>query len=717
MSYHYKSPFMNMSGLKEALSVVMLLSLYSCSNETSKMNYPETRKSDNVDVYHGDTVADPYRWLEDDRSEETADWVKRQNEFTFAYLQNIPYRDTLRNRLETLFNYERVDAPFKRGENLYYFRNDGLQNQSVMYRVVEGGNDEIFLDPNKLSADGSSSLSGISFSEDGNLFTYGVSKGGADWKNIYVMDVKTKTLLPDSIVEVKFSGAEWKGNDGFFYSTYQDKNGSRLSSQTQNHKLFYHKLGTQQSEDILVFGDDENPRRYVGASVSEDGKFLIIQAAMTTTGNQVYILDLSSLDNKPVPVIENFDNDHELIFAENGKFFFLTTLNAPNRRLVCVDWNHISVDKWTEIIPEKEEVLTVSQGAGYFFAKYQKDVLSQVFQFNMKGELIREIQLPGSGTAGGFSGNKDDSTLYFYFTGYINPTTIYSLNPESGETQLYRQPKLDFNPNLFESKQVFYTSKDGTKVPMMITHKKGVELNGANPTMLYGYGGFNISLQPSFSPSVIVFLEQGGVYAVANIRGGGEYGEAWHLAGTKMKKQNVFDDFIAAGEFLIEQKYCSKDYLAISGGSNGGLLVGAVMTQRPDLVKVAFPAVGVLDMLRYNQFTAGAGWATDYGTAEESPEMYRYLKGYSPLHQVKEGTAYPATMVTTGDHDDRVVPAHSFKFVATLQAAQEGENPILIRIDVNAGHGAGKPTSKILDEQADKWAFMFWNMGVKSLGK
>ncbi len=701
-----------------SLVAAMALLLPACGGEESameKMQYPETAKGNQVDVYFNDSVSDPYRWLEDDRSEETADWVKRQNEFTFTYLSQIPYRDSMRSRLEKLYNYERVGAPFKEGPHTYYFKNDGLQNQSVMYRVVEGGEDEVFFDPNKLSEDGTVSLSGLQFTKDGSLMAYSISRGGADWQEIYVMDVATKALLEDKIMDVKFSGTEWKGNEGFFYSTYKDQGGSKLSAKTQNHKLFYHKLGTSSDKDVLVFGDDANPRRYVGGSVSEDGKYLVISAAMTTTGNQVYVVDLTNPGYEAVALVDNFDNDHDLVFAKENKFYFLTTYNAPNRRLVEVSKDNWTMDAWKDIIPATENVLSVSEGAGYFFAKYQKDVLSVVQQYDYTGKMIREVNLPGQGSAGGFGGNSDDAVLYYTFTSYIYPSTTFSYNPRTGESNLYKKPDIDFDPTLYDSKQVFYTSKDGTKIPMMITHKKGLKMDGKNPTLLYGYGGFNISLQPNFNTSVLVLLENGGIYAVPNIRGGGEYGEAWHEAGTKMKKQNVFDDFIAAGEYLISEKYCSKDFLAISGGSNGGLLVGAVLTQRPDLMKVAFPAVGVLDMLRYNKFTAGAGWATDYGTAEDDVDIYQYLKGYSPVHNVKPGTAYPATMVTTGDHDDRVVPAHSFKFAATLQKGQAGPAPILIRIDVNAGHGAGKPTAKILDEQADKWAFMLWNMGIKKL--
>lgn len=697
---------------------VMALLLSACGGgekPAEKMDYPETKKGEQVDDYFGDKVTDPYRWLENDTSEETGDWVKRQNEFTFAYLKQIPYRDSLRQRLEKLYNYERVSAPFREGKNRYYFKNNGLQPQAALYKINENGQEELFFDPNSLSPDGTVHLSNLEFTKDGSLMGYSISRGGADWQEIYVMDVASKTLLKDQVPDVKFSGITWKGNEGFFYSRYQSQNGSKLSAKTDNHKVYYHKLGTPVSSDVLVFGDDKSPRRYVGVSISEDQNLLMVFASQATSGNELYLVDLTVPGYKADQVISNFDNDHDVVYANNGKMFILTNLNAPKRRLVEVDVKQPQVEKWKDIIPEAENVLTVSHGSGYFFASYQRDVLSVVYQYDKNGKEIRQVELPGQGTASGFGANEDDKEVYYSFSSYIYPSTVFSYNPADGKSTLFKKPAIDFDPELYESKQVFYKSKDGTNIPMMITHKKGLQLDGKNPTMLYGYGGFNISLQPNFSTSVIVLLENGGVYAVPNIRGGGEYGEVWHKAGTKLQKQNVFDDFIAAAEYLIENKYCSSEYLAISGGSNGGLLVGAVMTQRPELMKVAFPAVGVLDMLRYHTFTSGAGWATDYGTSEESREMYQYLKAYSPVHNVRPGVNYPATMVTTGDHDDRVVPAHSFKYAATLQENQKANNPVLIRIDVNAGHGAGKPTAKILDEQADKFSFMLWNMGIKEL--
>ncbi len=693
-------------------SAASVLLLSACSQ--SNMKYPETKKAEVQDSFFGTVVPDPYRWLENDTSAETADWVKRQNEFTYAYLDQIPYRKQLKDRMTALFNYEKYSAPFTEGDYTYYFKNDGLQNQSVLYREKAGEKPSVFLDPNKLSEDGTTSLGTLSFTEDGSLLGYAISKGGADWQEIHVMDAQG-TKLSDVIPDVKFSGITWNGNEGFYYASYADKNGSKLSSQTANHKLFYHKLGTPASEDKLVFGDDAKPERYVGAMLSENRRWLMITTAQSTSGNKLLFIDLKAPEKGVQTLYGDYAAEHDPIVFKEDKLYVLSSLNAPKRRLLEIDMTNPSPENHKVLIPETENVLAVSHGAHFLFAKYLKDALTQVIQYNYAGEKVREVSLPGQGSAYGFSGKEEDSTLYFLFSSYITPTSVYAFNPQSGEYTLFRAPELDFNPELYESHQVFYTSKDGTKVPMMITHKKGLELNGKNPTMLYGYGGFNISLTPNFSTSVLPLLELGGVYAVANLRGGGEYGEEWHMAGTQMKKQNVFDDFIAAAEYLIAEKYTSSKYLAISGGSNGGLLVGATMTQRPDLMRVAFPAVGVLDMLRYHTFTAGAGWATDYGTANDSKEMFEYLLAYSPVHNCKKGTSYPATMITTGDHDDRVVPAHSFKFAAALQEAQAGTSPILIRIDVKAGHGAGKPTSMVIDEQSDKLAFMLWSMGIKKI--
>ena len=683
-------------------------------NAQTKINYPETKKIDHVDTYFGEKITDPYRWLEDDRSAETEAWVKTQNVVTYGYLEQIPYRNQLKNRMEQLWNYEKISAPFKEGDFTYYFKNNGLQNQSVLYRKDKAGKEEIFLDPNTFSKDGTTSLGGLNFSKDGSLVAYAISEGGSDWRKVIVMEAKTKKIIGDTIVDVKFSGVSWYKNEGFYYSSYDKPVGSELSAKTDQHKLYYHKLNTPQKSDKLIFGGDVK-RRYVGGGVSEDEKYLFISAANSTSGNELYYLDLSKPDAKIVTLIDNYENDNDVLDNKGSKVYLVTNYKAPNKRVVTFDLSNPAKENWKDCIAETENVLSPNTGGGYIFASYMKDAVSFIKQYDYNGKLVRDIELPGVGTAGGFGGKEKETTLYFSFTNYVTPGTIYSFDPKSGKSAVYQKPKVDFNSGDYESKQVFYTSKDGTKVPMIITYKKGTKLNGQNPTILYGYGGFNVSLTPSFSIANAVWLENGGVYAVANLRGGGEYGKKWHDAGTQLKKQNVFDDFIAAAEYLIKENYTSSDYLAIKGGSNGGLLVGAVMTQRPDLVKVALPAVGVLDMLRYHTFTAGAGWAYDYGTSEQSKEMFEYIKGYSPVHNVKAGTKYPATMVTTGDHDDRVVPAHSFKFAAELQAKQAGDNPVLIRIDVNAGHGAGKSVAATIQENVDMQVFTLYNMGVKEL--
>ena len=689
---------------------------FACSGEEDKfkaitLEYPETKKIDHTDEYWGEKIADPYRWLEDDNSDETKAWVKAQNQVAFGYLEQIPFRDQIRERLEEVWDYEKIGAPFTYGEYLYFYKNDGLQNQSVLYRKKgEDGKEEVFLDPNKLSEDGTTSLAGTNFTQDGKLFSYSISVAGSDWRNIYVMDSEAKTLLKDEIHDAKFTGISWKGNEGFYYSSYEMPGGSKLSALTNNHKLYFHRLGTPQSEDQLVFGDDDSPRRYVSGSVTEDNRFLIISAANSTTGNELFFLDFQDPEQEIQPLVNNMDNSHDVLTSKENYLYIQTNLNAPNKKLVRVDTRNPQTDKWSEVIGETENVLETSTAGGKIFATYLKDAITEVRQFDLEGVEERTIGLPGIGTANGFDGKESDDHLYYSFTSYISPTTIYRYDIASGESHLYIKPEVNFDPELFESQQVFYNSKDGTRIPMIITYRKGMELNGNNPTLLYAYGGFGISLTPSFSIAIAVWLENGGIYAVPNLRGGGEYGEKWHLAGTKKQKQNVFDDFIASAEYLIKEGYTSPDRLAISGGSNGGLLVGATMTQRPDLAKVAFPAVGVLDMLRYHQFTSGAGWAYDYGTVDEDEEMYRYLKTYSPVHNLQSETVYPATMVTTADHDDRVVPAHSCKFAAHLQEAHKGGNPVIIRIETNAGHGAGKPTGKILDETADKFAFAWYNM-------
>lgn len=677
--------------------------------------YPETHKGDHVDVYFGQEVADPYRWLEDDLSEETKQWVTAENEVTFDYLSQIPYRDAIRERLQKLWNYEKYSAPFVRGEYTYFFKNDGLQNQSVLYRTKKDEDkEEVFLDPNKFSEDGTASLAGISFSKDGSLVAYQISEGGSDWTSAIVMKTDDLTLVGDTLVDVKFSGLAWQGNDGFYYSSYdKPEEGSALSGMTDMHKLYFHTLNTSQDDDSLVFGGESFKRRYIGAGLTEDERFLVVTAANATSGNELFIRDLENPESDFVTVVDNYELNHDVLDNDGDKLIIYTNLDAPNGKLVTVDVNNPSPENWTDLIPETENVLSPAIGGDKIFATYLQDAVSVVKQYNREGELEREIDLPGKGSVSGFSAKKDAEDLYYTYTSYIDPGTIFKYDMASGESEVYKEAEIDFDLSDYESKQVFYESKDGTKIPMMITYKKGIELDGTNPTLLYGYGGFNISLTPSFSTSNIILLEQGGVYAVANLRGGGEYGQSWHLAGTKMKKQNVFDDFIAAAEYLIAENYTSSEHLAIAGGSNGGLLVGASMTQRPELFKVAFPAVGVLDMLRYHKFTAGAGWAYDYGTADDSEEMFQYLHTYSPYHALKEGTEYPATMVTTADHDDRVVPAHSFKFAARLQEYHSGDNPVLIRIDTNAGHGAGKSTAMVIEEQTDKWSFMLQNMGVE----
>ena len=683
---------------------------------SEKMNYPQTRMDNTVDTYFGTQIADPYRWLEDDRSAETAEWVKQQNNFTFGYLSKIPYRQAIKEKLEKLWNYEKIGAPFTEGDYTYYYKNNGLQNQSVLYRKDKDGKEEVFLDPNTFSKDGTTSLGEVAFSEDGSLVAYLISEGGSDWRKGIVLNAKTKEVIGDTLIDIKFSSIAWKGNEGFFYSSYDKPKGSELSAKTDQHKLYYHQLGTPQKNDQLIFGGTPAEKyRYVSGAVSLDAHYLFISAAVNTSGNKLFLKDLKNPKAPLVTITNSLDADTQFIDNEGTTLFFETNLNAPNGRLVKADIAKPQPEYWQDVIPETKNVLSISATGKYFFARYMVDALSQVKQYNYKGELVRDVKLPSIGTAAGFHAKKSENHTYFTFTNYAYPAQIYKMDLATGATELYWKPAIAFDANNYESKQVFYTSKDGTKVPMMITYKKGTKLNGKNPTLLYGYGGFNVSLMPTFSVANAVWMELGGVYAVPNLRGGGEYGKQWHDAGTKMQKQNVFDDFIAAAEYLINQKYTSPEYLAIKGGSNGGLLIGATMLQRPELFKVALPAVGVLDMLRYHTFTAGAGWAYDYGTADDSKEMFDYLKGYSPLHNVKKGVSYPATLITTGDHDDRVVPAHSFKFAAQLQANQSENNPILIRIETNAGHGAGTPVSKTIEQNADLQAFTLWNMGVKKL--
>lgn len=702
---------------------ILVLAFVGCKEEPKKevisVTYPQTKKVDTVDTYFGEEVKDPYRWLEDDRSAETAEWVKAENEVTFDYLNKIPFREELKERLSDLWNYEKVGPPFKEGDYTYFYKNDGLQNQYVLYRYKTGEDPstaEVFLDPNTFKEDGTISLGETSFSKDGSKLAYSISEGGSDWRKVLVMNTETKELVGDTLKDIKFSGLSWKGEDGFYYSSYDKPKGSELSAKTDQHKVYYHKMGTPQSEDKVIFGaTPEEKHRYINASVTEDNNYLIIRASTSTSGNKLFIKDLTKPGAAFVTILDDTDSDTSILENVGSKLYIVTNRNAPNRKIVTVDANNPTPDNWVDFIPETENVLSPSTGGGNIFANYMVDAVSKVLQYDYDGKLIREVKLPGVGSAGGFDTKKEEKELYYSFTNYVTPGSIYKYDIASGNSELFIKPEIDFNPENFESHQVFYNSKDGTKIPMIITHKKGLKMDGKNPTILYGYGGFNISLTPSFSIANAVWMEQGGIYAVPNLRGGGEYGKKWHDAGTKMKKQNVFDDFIAAAEYLIENNYTSSDYLAVRGGSNGGLLVGATMTQRPELMKVALPAVGVLDMLRYHTFTAGAGWAYDYGTAEDSKEMFEYLKGYSPLHNVKEGVEYPATLITTGDHDDRVVPAHSFKFAAELQSKQTGSNPVLIRIETDAGHGAGTPVSKTIEQYADIFGFTLFNMGYEEL--
>jgi prolyl oligopeptidase len=713
--YFCLKPNLTMKKLVTSLAIVMSITANAQSKKNAKgMKYPVTKKVETTDDYFGTKISDPYRWLEDDRSPETEAWVKEQNKLAYGYLDKIPYRNDLKTRLEKMWNYEKISSPFVEGDFTYFYKNNGLQNQAVLYRKDASGKEEVFLDPNTFSKDGTTSLAGVDFSKDGSIAAYQISIGGSDWREVVIINAKTKEVLENKLVDVKFSGISWYKNEGFYYSSYDKPVGSELSAKTDQHKLYYHKLRTPQKEDKVIFGLNQK-RRYVGGNVTQDERFLMISASNTTSGNELYIKDLSVPESPIVTIMDNFNSDSYVVENEGSKLFIYTNFNAPNKKIVTVDVSNPTPDNWKDLISETENTLSPTIGSGYIFANYMKDAISLIKQFDYNGKLIRTVELPGVGTAFGFDGKSKDETLYYSFSNYYTPTRIYAFSPKTGVSTVYQKPKVDFNSDDFESKQVFYTSKDGTKIPMIITYKKGIKLNGKNPTILYGYGGFNVSLTPAFSISNALWLENGGVYAVPNLRGGGEYGKKWHDAGTKTQKQNVFDDFIAAAEYLIANKYTSKDFLAVRGGSNGGLLVGAVMTQRPDLMKVALPAVGVLDMLRYHTFTAGAGWAYDYGTAEDSSEMFEYIKKYSPVHNVKTGIEYPATLVTTGDHDDRVVPAHSFKFASELQEKQTGANPALIRIDINAGHGAGKSVAAIIQESVDVQAFTLFNMGIRKL--
>ena len=677
-------------------------------NSYSQISYPETKKKIIKDNYFGIEIEDPYRWLEDDKSEDVKHWIYKQNKLTFSYLEKIPQRDTLNKRLEKLWNYEKIGTPFKEGDYTYFYKNNGLQDQYVLYRKKNEEKEEIFIDPNRFSEDGTISLAGTYFSEDGSLLAYAISEGGSDWRKVIVIETENKTVIGDTLFDVKFSGISWNGNNGFYYSSYEKPKNSALSEKTDRHILYYHTLYSSQKDDKVIFGHKEK-FRYLSGYITEDQNYLVISGSKETSGNNLYIKDLKKNKAKLIQLTKNFESNSYIIHNIKSKLYISTNLNAPNKKIIIVDANNPKPKNWIDLIPETKNVLNISKGGGYFFAKYFVDANSKILQFDYNGKLIREVKFSGKGNISGFSGKENQTEIFYNFSNYITPRSSFKYNVVTGKSKLYWSPNIDFNSNNFITKQYFYKSKDGTKVPITVMHKKGLKLNKKNPTILYGYGGFNISLKPSFSVINAVWLEQGGVYAVANLRGGGEYGKEWHDSGTKMQKQNVFDDFISAAEFLIEKKYTSSKYLAISGRSNGGLLVGACMTQRPDLFKVALPAVGVLDMLRYHKFTAGAGWAYDYGTSEQSKEMFEYLYNYSPVHNIKDKTEYPATLVLTGDHDDRVVPAHSYKFVAHLQDKHIGKNPTLIRIETNAGHGSGTPISKRIEEAADIMGFILYN--------
>lgn len=693
----------------------------------AQLQYPGTKKENVVEDYHGTKVTDPYRWLEDDNSQETKDWVKAQNKVTFDYLAGIPQRDKIRKRLEELWNYPRYSSPNKKANYYYFFKNDGLQNQSVMYRQKGlAGKPEEFLNPNTLNKEGIAALGGTNFSKTGKYFAYTVAIAGSDWKEGFVMETATKKLLTDKIQWTKFGSFSWKGDEGFFYSGYDaPEDASKMSKQNKFDKIFYHQLGTEQKDDILIYEDKDHPLRYCGAGLTEDNRFLILNVSEGTSGSEIWFIDTKNKAQQRFElVVPGFDTESDVIDNIGGKLLLLTNYNAPNYKVVLVEPEGpkgVEEDKepelpkkenWKTVIPEKPMALqSVNTCGGYLFASYLKDASTKVYQYTYDGKLVREIKLPGIGTASGFGGEKEDKELFYTFSSFSSPPSIYRYDIATGISTLFRKTEVKIKTDDIVTEQVFFTSKDGTKVPMFLTYKKGMIRNGQNPVLLYGYGGFNIAITPSFSISNAFFAEQGGIYVSVTLRGGSEYGEKWHQAGMLDKKQNVFDDFIGAAEYLIKEKYTNSQKLAIRGGSNGGLLVGAAMTQRPELFKVALPAVGVMDMLRFHKFTVGWGWTVEYGNAD-SASQFPFLYKYSPYHNLKSGVSYPATLVTTADHDDRVVPAHSFKFASRLQEYNSGNNPVLIRIETNAGHGAGKPTSKQLDETADIWSFVMYNLGM-----
>jgi prolyl oligopeptidase len=698
--------------MKQAILLLVTgMMTISCSPK-KQLIYPQTDKTDIVDVYFDTEVPDPYRWLENDTSAAVAAWVEAQNQVTNNYLNKIPFRNALLGKLTELSNYEKIGAPFKKQNRYYFFKNDGLQNQSVLYvQETPDGEASVFLDPNKLSDDGTVALTSISFSNDGKYMAYIVSRNGSDWREIYVMDVASGDLLDDPIVWAKFTGAEWRGN-GFYYSAYDiPEKGSKYSGMNENHKVYYHTLGQPQSSDKLVYQNANHPKRFYRAIVSEDERVLFISESGEGRGNALYMESLHG--NEFVRLTDNLEIEHSPVEVVGDTIYIYTNEGASRYKLMIADVNKPEFTHWKDMVPEREDAVLSDAEiiAGKLFLTYEKDASNRAYVYDLQGKELYEVRLPSLGSVT-FSGEKNEKDCYFTFASYTTPGTIYKYDTETNNYSVYRVPKVKFNPDDFITEQIFFPSKDGTQIPMFLTYKKSMKKNGKNPVLLYGYGGFGISMNPGFSMARIPFLGKGGIYVEVNLRGGNEYGEEWHIAGTKMQKQNVFDDFIAAAEYLIENKYTNNKKIAITGGSNGGLLVGACMIQRPDLFRVAVPRVGVMDMLRYHKFTIGWNWASDYGTSEDSKEMFEYLRSYSPLHNLKIGTNYPATLITTADHDDRVVPAHSFKFAATLQECNEGITPTLIRIDSKAGHGAGKPTRKLLEEYADIYSFVMYNLGM-----
>jgi len=696
--------------------ILFLLMVLSMTISPQTIKYPKTNKDNTKDNYFGKVVNDPYRWLEDDTANSVQNWVKEENKVTSDYLSKIPYRDKIKNRLEKLWNYPKYSVPFKGGSHYFLFKNDGLQNQSVLYIQDDlNARPELFLDPNKLSSDGTVSLSTYAVSKDGKYFAYGTASGGSDWNEFSVMNVASKQKLSDNLKWIKFSGISWY-KDGFFYSRYPEPaKGKELVSSNEYHKIFYHKIGDAQSKDSLIFEDNTAPKLTMGAQITDDERFLILYLSTGTSNNALYVKDLQEPNSGFIKLVDNFNNNYSVVDNIGSKLLVLTDKSAPMYRLVLIDPKNPEEKSWDTILPEKGYVLqSASIIGGKLLVEYTKDACSHNYIYDLDGKSEEEIKLPGIGTVGGFSGKPEDKTAFYAFTSFTFPTTIYKFDIDTKTSSVLYKPELDFNFDNYITEQVFYKSKDGTKVPMFIVHKKDIKLNGKNPALLYGYGGFDISINPAFSISRLVLLENGGVLAIANIRGGSEYGEDWHKAGMLEKKQNVFDDFIAAAEYLIQNKYTSSQKLAINGGSNGGLLIGAVTNQRPGLFKVAIPQVGVMDMLRYQKFTIGWAWVNEYGSSNDSAQ-FNYLYKYSPVHNIKSGVKYPAILVTTADHDDRVVPAHSFKYIATMQDKYKGGNPVLIRIETRAGHGAGKPTSKTIEEQADIWSFIFKNFAVKTI--